>query len=107
MDHIAPVVTKILEDYDRRAAQAHTCLACKWLDEPEAGHRFHRCKFCVVLPSAALPVKWVSVSREHPFANCPTWELREIPIPEAGASSAPTEALRMGETSSEAVGGRE
>lgn len=77
MEHIAPIVEKIVADYDRRAKEAQTCNTCRYRSGPNADSL----AWCMWASGKTLPASLTSgpIRTWAPFHNCPTWEAREQP----------------------------
>lgn len=55
-----------------------SCLTCKYLDEPDQPHKYHRCLW---MASNSIPLcacdSMDVINIQRPLENCPTWEKRE------------------------------
>ena len=59
-------------------ATSKTCLTCRFLDEPNAPHKWHPCLWWqeAKVPLALESLSWKSINREQPFVDCPVHEER-------------------------------
>ncbi len=55
-----------------------SCTDCRWLSEPNEGHKWHVCEVPLVLPKSISSTECRAVNIHEPFIGCPTYEKRPL-----------------------------
>ena len=70
---VAPAVAPI-----EAMSTENSCLTCRFMDDPEFSHKWHRCTWKTFgkLPACAIDPRFESIYILKPYTDCPTWEPR-------------------------------